>query len=259
MREKFTEYLSKAERQMSEERRGQIIRFAETRLADFLRKFFDPEFLGLYACTDRNFYVDADNKMQINPEMRQVTENESLYGLSLRHYINFLSSKQFRGKERPILAPNEKKAKKVLPASEKTSAQTDPLLPDPEISEEPTNEGKSQQVNITRYERNPQDREKALERDKYQCRVCHMNFESVYGEIGKEYIEVHHLYPVCNMGEDYHFDPLDPEKGLVCLCSNCHSMIHRGGRYEERDGRRVMIPMSLQQLQTMYKERNPGG
>ena len=258
MLEKFKEYLSKAERQMPEERQEQIIRFAETRLADFLREFFDPEFPGLYACTNRTFYVEAEHKMQIDPQMRRITETESLYGLSLRHYKNFLGSKQFKGKDLPILAPNEKKSKKVKSASKETKEQTDPLLPDPEVQEEATNEGRSRQVNITRYERNPQDRMKALERDNYQCRVCQMNFESAYGEIGRQYIEVHHLYPVCNMGEDYHFDPLDPEKGLVCLCANCHAMIHRGVRYEDREGNRVMIPLPLKELQSMYKERKQG-
>jgi len=253
MREKFLVYLSKVERQMPVDRREEIIHFAETKLAEFLREFFDPGYPGLYDCTDRNFYVAAEDKMQINPLMRQVSETESLYGLSIMHYKNFLGSKQFRGKDKPYLAQGEKQAQKAVPTSEENKKQTDPLLPDPAES---TIEGKRQQVNITRYERDPEDRKKALQRDNYECQVCHMNFEAVYGEIGKEYIEVHHLYPVCNMGEDYHFDALDLEKGLVCLCSNCHSMIHRGGRFEEREGKRVMIPMNLKDLQNLYFELN---
>jgi predicted HNH restriction endonuclease len=58
------------------------------------------------------------------------------------------------------------------------------------------------------------------------------------------------------MGENYQFDPLDPEKGLVCLCSNYHSMIHRGGHYEMIDGERKMVPMTLKKLQDVYNERN---
>lgn len=256
MREKFTEYLSKANQQMPEERRVQIIQFAETRLSDFIREYFDPQYPGLYACTDRNFYVEVEDEMQTNPRMRRISETDDLYGLSIYHYKNFLGSKQFRGKDRPILAPNEKKPQKIQSPSEEPKTETDPLLPE---SEEPSTEGKSRQVHITRYERDPKDRKKALERDNYQCRVCQMNFEVVYGEIGRHYIEVHHLYPVSNMGEDYKFDPLDPERGLVCLCANCHAMIHRGGHYEERDGKRVMIPMSLKDLQKKYNELNNKG
>ena len=253
MHEKFTKYLSNAARQIPEERREHIIRFAETRLADFIRAYFDSEFPGLYACTDRKFYLDIENKMQTNAEMRQISETDDLYGLSIYHFKNFLGSKQFRGKDLPILAPNEKKSEKTVPSIEEPKKESDPLLPE---SEEISVEGKSRQVNITRYERNPKDRKKALERDNYQCQVCKMNFEAVYGEIGKDYIEVHHLYPVSNMGEDYKFDALDPGRGLVCLCANCHAMIHRGGHYEERDGKRVMIPMSLTELQKIYNELN---
>jgi hypothetical protein len=252
MREKFLEYLCNVDRNILAERREQIVCFAENQLTDFLREFFDPEYLGLYALTDRKFYVNAEDEMQVNPQMRRIVETDSMYGLSLLHYKNFLGSKLFKGKDKPILSPEERKVKKNVSSSKKGKKQSDPLLPE---SKEPFIEGKSRQVNITVYERNPEDRKKALERDNYECQVCHMNFEAVYGEIGKEYIEVHHLYPVSN-GEVYHFDALDPESGLVCLCSNCHSMIHRGGRFEEREGKRVMIPMNLKDLQNLYTELN---
>ena len=253
MREKFLEYLTNVDRNMLLERREQIVSFAENQLTDFLREFFDPEYPGLYARTDLNFYAIAEDEIQVNLEMRRVTETDSLYGLSLFHYKNFLGSKLFRGKDKPLLSPEERKVKKNVSSSKEGKKQSDPLLPE---SEEPTIEGKSRQVNITVYERNPEDRKKALERDNYECQVCQMNFEAVYGVIGKEYIEVHHLYPVCNMGEEYHFDALDPEKGLVCLCSNCHSMIHRGGHFEEREGKRVMVPMVLKDLQNLYAKLN---
>lgn len=54
--------------------------------------------------------------------------------------------------------------------------------------------------------------------------VCDFDFEEVYGELGKDFIEVHHTKPL------YSFDGeiiINPEEDLVCLCSNCHRMIHR--------------------------------
>jgi hypothetical protein len=33
-------------------------------------------------------------------------------------------------------------------------------------------------------------------------------------------------------------------------------MIHRGGHYEEIDGERKMVPMTLKALQDVYNERN---
>ena len=49
-----------------------------------------------------------------------------------------------------------------------------------------------------------------------------MNFEQTYGELGKDFIEVHHLHPV-SQGER----KVNPIEDLIPLCSNCHSMIHR--------------------------------
>jgi predicted HNH restriction endonuclease len=194
--------------------------------------------------------------MQPDPQMRRISETDDLYSLCIYHYKNFLGSKQFKGTDRPILALNENKSKKTVPSIEEPNKESDPLLPE---SEEPSIEGKSRQASITQYERNPKNRKKALERDNYQCRVCQMNFEAVYGEIGRNYIEVHHLYPASNMEKEqevFKFDALDIERGLVCLCANCHAMIHRGGHFEERDGKRIMIPMSLKELQKKYNDLN---
>lgn len=124
----------------------------------------------------------------------------------------------------------------------------------PEAENTVRTEGTVSQVCVTHYERNPEDRKRALAKYGYKCQVCGMDFEKVYGEIGRQYIEVHHMYPVCNMGENYQFDPLDPERGLVPLCSNCHSMIHRGGITEDRDGLQVMVPMTLQALREVYQK-----
>ena len=51
-----------------------------------------------------------------------------------------------------------------------------------------------------------------------------MNFQDVYGDIGKGFIEVHHTTPVSKMGEGYN---LVIERDLVPLWSNCHSMTRR--------------------------------
>lgn len=54
--------------------------------------------------------------------------------------------------------------------------------------------------------------------------ACGFDFEAVYGEAGKDFIEVHHIKPLSDVGEDVE---VDPEKDLVCVCSNCHRIIHR--------------------------------
>jgi 5-methylcytosine-specific restriction protein A len=54
------------------------------------------------------------------------------------------------------------------------------------------------------------------------CEVCQFNFEEFYGDLGKGFIECHHVEPLHESGErsrNIH--------DLALLCSNCHHMIHR--------------------------------
>lgn len=86
-------------------------------------------------------------------------------------------------------------------------------------------EGKAVQYYGNKYERSPLNRKRALELHGFTCKVCSFNFEDVYGERGKEYIEVHHVKPLNSLkGEEQYFDP---RTDLVPVCSNCHRMIHR--------------------------------
>ena len=90
-------------------------------------------------------------------------------------------------------------------------------------------EGRKTHGSVSRYERNPRNREKAIQAHKKRygqlnCCACEFNFEKTYGELGKEFIEVHHLTP---LSSNEHEVRINPKTDLVCLCSNCHSMIHR--------------------------------
>lgn len=85
-------------------------------------------------------------------------------------------------------------------------------------------EGTSKKVEINRYERNPLNRKLCLANKGYSCAVCGMNFEKIYGEIGRNYIHVHHTKLVSQIGPDYIIDPI---KDLVPVCPNCHAMLHR--------------------------------
>ena len=85
-------------------------------------------------------------------------------------------------------------------------------------------EGKKKVVYTTKYERNPQIRRMAIMIHGVKCEVCGFDFEKIYGEVGKDYIEVHHKKPLSSIGEECE---VDPDKDMACLCSNCHRMIHR--------------------------------
>ena len=51
-----------------------------------------------------------------------------------------------------------------------------------------------------------------------------MSFEELYGQLGKGFIEVHHKRPLSTLDEKMEVDPVED---LVCVCANCHRMIHR--------------------------------
>lgn len=85
-------------------------------------------------------------------------------------------------------------------------------------------EGNQKQYYVTKYERNPENRKAALLIHGYKCQVCGFDFEKAYGELGKGYIEVHHTKPLYSLAEEM---IINPETDLVCVCANCHRMLHR--------------------------------
>lgn len=84
-------------------------------------------------------------------------------------------------------------------------------------------DGKSNEVLTNQYERNIQNRLRAIEIHGCVCAVCGFDFEQAYGDLGKGYIEIHHNIPLSFSKEV----EINPERDLTPLCSNCHRMIHR--------------------------------
>jgi 5-methylcytosine-specific restriction protein A len=82
-----------------------------------------------------------------------------------------------------------------------------------------------------RIERNAKLSNRVKQLRGYTCEVCETNFELRYGDIGKNYIEAHHLKPLASLkGKKV---AMDPEKDFAVLCANCHRMIHRSGCIDE--------------------------
>jgi 5-methylcytosine-specific restriction enzyme A len=76
-----------------------------------------------------------------------------------------------------------------------------------------------------RIERNRKLAQRAKKLLGHTCQACGFNFEAVYGEIGRDFIEAHHLIPLAELKAQKVF--LDPAKDFAVLCSNCHRMVHR--------------------------------
>lgn len=80
-------------------------------------------------------------------------------------------------------------------------------------------------VSVNRYERDPEARRACIAHRGSSCAACGFSFEVAYGEIGKDFIDVHHVVPPWRLGPGYQLDPLTD---LVPLCANCHAMAHHG-------------------------------
>lgn len=96
-------------------------------------------------------------------------------------------------------------------------------LPEQVSDEERFVEGAVRSISVNAYERSAAARRACVKHWGACCCVCDFDFEQVYGEIGKDYIHVHHLAALADIGEEYEVDPI---KDLRPVCPNCHAMIH---------------------------------
>jgi hypothetical protein len=85
-------------------------------------------------------------------------------------------------------------------------------------------EGAKKQITVNAYERNPVARQKCLDHFGYNCTVCDFSFNEMYGDIGNDFIHVHHLKELNQIGEEYEVDPIND---LRPVCPNCHAMLHK--------------------------------
>jgi hypothetical protein len=104
-------------------------------------------------------------------------------------------------------------------------------------------EGLRYSVTSTAIERSPVARQKCIEHFGCKCFVCGLEFLKRYGEIGKDFIHIHHRVDISTRPNEYY---IDPKKDLVPLCPNCHAMAHQ---------RRPSIP--VEQLRMIYEQHNP--
>lgn len=91
-------------------------------------------------------------------------------------------------------------------------------------------EGAKITVEVNKYERSSVARQKCIDYHGYSCQVCGINFKDIYGEIGKNFIHVHHIVPLNEIDEAY---IVNPSTDLIPVCPNCHAMLHRklNGKY----------------------------
>jgi len=58
---------------------------------------------------------------------------------------------------------------------------------------------------------------------KLRCQCCEFSFKEKYGDLGENYIEAHHIFPISKLTKETNTKIED----LALVCSNCHRMLHR--------------------------------
>jgi 5-methylcytosine-specific restriction enzyme A len=84
-------------------------------------------------------------------------------------------------------------------------------------------EGAKTAITINAFERNSEARRACIRYHGVNCAACGFNFKKSYGNLGKDFIHVHHIVPIGAVGTEYSVDPI---KDLIPVCPNCHAMIH---------------------------------
>lgn len=235
-----------------------IVDFAEKELYAFIQLHIYQHLLSIYDVLSPEIIGEWYTKVLRNPNLSDLNNQctDIKYSDALNWYKRFLESdynpeiiatkeaeKERIKQERKEQRQKEKDKKKDSATSSIDTPKEHITRKGVKIKEQELDdnqrEGAITQVNITRRERNPKLREACLKKYGYVCQCCGIDFEKIYGEIGREYIEVHHLFPISQTEGEHE---VDPEKDLVPLCSNCHSMIHR------LDGEE----MTLEKLKSYY-------
>ena len=107
----------------------------------------------------------------------------------------------------------------------------------------PSMEGKKVSYYTNKYERNLRNREAAIRLHGCICSICGFDFEKTYGPLGNGFIEVHHIHPLSQNQQE---KKINPQTDLICVCSNCHRMLHR--RRNE-----FLMPEDLKKIVTTQK------
>lgn len=188
--DEFTNYLTSVKGLKTPQHQTESL---ERRVQIFIRECIDPNFSCVYDCRDEKFLKTVIQKLKDDKDWSVYNKRHAgTLSTSLNHYLNFLD---YHGVIKPC-------------------------------AKEPDdyNEGRVSYVHAVGYERNQDARKACIAHYGCKCAICGFDFEEAYGDIGKDFIEVHHIVPIHERNGEYKVDPI---KDLRPLCSNCHSMIHR--------------------------------
>ena len=224
-KEQLIEYLksTKTYRCADDTKIQQMVDAIECDLFNVIRKKMDDTLQVIYDFLNKDSLNELINETNSGRSLSSLNEQSGgLLRSAMNFYVGYLSSKKHPLAEKEKKGGKKKNLKKQAPIETENTfeAKTKSVISEPALYEKL--EGQKYEASVTRYERNQGKRNECIAHYGYVCQVCEINFEQIYGEIGRNFIEVHHLHPV-SQGERQ----INPIEDLIPLCSNCHSMIHR--------------------------------
>jgi 5-methylcytosine-specific restriction enzyme A len=84
-------------------------------------------------------------------------------------------------------------------------------------------EGAVRSVRVNAYKRNQRARIICIAHYGACCHICKLDLTTLYGDVAKGFIHVHHERPLSSIGERYLLNPIED---LKPVCPNCHAIIH---------------------------------
>lgn len=151
-----------------------------------------------------------------DPKIKERIEFTGKIAFDMEHFIGIdVSSYYCRGEANPIKYMELEQLQNLI--------QENIIYPD-DIEDKDLFEGTKKQITVNAYERSSQARQECINKYGYKCIICKFDFEDTYGEIGKNFIHVHHIKPLSEIDENYKINPIED---LRPVCPNCHAMLHK--------------------------------
>ncbi|MFP3391801.1 HNH endonuclease [Brevibacillus sp. SIMBA_040] len=171
-----------------------------------------------YGLRELNLFEISDSslidRILLHPEFKaKDKKGNRMYSTALKHLKKYIE--QFRNAEsKPHIVPLVEEVETEVEVTNRIDSEYE--------------EGKEQLRLHKIRERDPRLIKEAKRRFKKKygelfCEACGINFEKIYGERGKDFIEGHHKKPVSEMNEG----ETTKVEDIGMMCSNCHRMIHR--------------------------------
>lgn len=151
-----------------------------------------------------------------DPKIKGRLEFRGRIAFDMQHFIGSnVSSYYKKGEANPI---------KYIELEELENILKENIIYPDDIEDNNLFEGTKKQIIVNAYERSSQAREECINKYGYKCTICFFDFKEIYGEIGKDFIHVHHLKPLSEIDEKYQINPI---QDLRPVCPNCHAMLHK--------------------------------